>query len=1045
MEPRTLLNGSPDPSFGRADLPGRATLDLDGLAEVSGVAVQDDGAVLVAGTVRRHGNDDFAVARFLPDGTPDPGFGASGVATIAFDLGFGDDVDDAARALAVQPDGRILVVGPVERSGGQLDFGVARLMADGSPDTSFGLLGRVVFGFDRGGSLAQLDDIPRAAAVQPDGRILVVGSVDDVNDENDVGVLRLLANGSLDPSFGSGGRAVIGFDLGQTDADRDDDPAAVLLQPDGRVVIAAAVDLPGGDRDFGLVRLLADGGLDPGFGSGGRVVVGFNLGDQAARRIDLPTALALQPDGRIVVAGSAEAPGSRSDFALLRLLPDGSPDASFDGDGRVNVHVGAGLRSGASAVAVHPDGRIVAAGNVQDAGGDSDFGALQIDPTGAADPGFGAGGGVVLPFDLGGTFEDRASGAALDSTGRLVIGGRVEVAPGTFAIGAARLFTDSSPPFVVRIVPVEPELRTEPVDSIDVVLSEPIDPAVLASSLTLSRDGSPLPAPGAMTVGLVPGSWATYRVSGIGEATSPEGHYQFLVDASGLRDPAGNPGTGSASVSFRIDRTGPTILRLSPIGPDPRGIPLLEADVEFSEPIDLNADVLGAFSLSRDGVAVPLGEGVTLEPVPGSATSYRLVGLSGATSVRGSYRISVDATVLRDLAGNPGTGSASSPFTVLLRAVPADYDGDGTSDLATYTESDGVGRFTIRNSRDGSDRVVPLGGPGDVPVDGDYDGDGIIDPAVFGFDPSLGSSRFLIQRSSDGTLRSIPFGGPFDFPIGGDYDGDGITDLAVFGYSPLNGSSRYAIVYSSGAPSLTFPFGGLQDFPVAGDYDGDGITDVAVSGYSPRNGFSRFGVVYSSGRPTLTLPFGGTDDRPVAGDYDGDGITDVAVYGYSPRNGFSRFGVVYSSGRPTLTLPFGGADDLPVGGDYDGDGTTDVAVYGYSSLNGFSRFGILLSGGSPTRTEPFGTIGSIGLPPFPGLFRIQNGAGPDGPTSPDLGTTFRKASSIGVLGSLPDGSSSRAPSPPDARWAGLFDLALLDPSSLTQPRRGPHLRSLAGP
>ncbi|QDV38114.1 hypothetical protein [Tautonia plasticadhaerens] len=1139
LEARLPLDGSLDPGFGRVDLPGRATVEVAGLAEVAGVAALGDDGLVVAGTVGRLGNDDFAVVRLDADGRPDPSFGSGGVATIGFDLGGGDDVDDRARAVLVRPDGQILVVGQVERPGGQLDFAVVRLDADGRPDPSFGPGGdgRVVVGFDLGPVLAERDDVATALAVDADGSIVVVGQVDDVGDENDFGILRLDADGRPDPGFGDDGRAVVGFDLGPGAPTRDDNASAVAIRADGSVLVAGPVMTADGHADFGVARLDARGLPVPSFGPSGdgRVVIGFDLGELPMDRDDLPAALASQPDGRILVAGTVDVAGAGSRFGLVRLLDDGSPDVSFGVAGRVDHPVGAGALAFASALALQPDGRILVAGTARDSDGDSDFGAIRLDPSGRPDVGFGDGGLALIRFDLGPRplDNDRARGAVLDPAGRLVVAGRVDDGVGGSVVGVARLRTESGPPVFLRLGPVAPSPRNVPVDTVALRFSGPIDPIGLLDGLVLLRDGGVVPLGDGVGVEPVAEGPGDYRILGLGPLTGLDGSYLLTVDASSARDPAGNPGVGTLTVAFRVDATGPRLDRLGPVDPSPRATPVESVEVafseavapesvldgslslslsrggevvplgpgvtiepvagaparfrilglgdatgidglyeltaeasgvrdplgnvgsgrisvgfvvdrtaprlvsveqpdpsrrrrgveslrvEFSEPIDPSL-LLDAARLSRGGEVVPLGPGATIEPEPGLAGAYRLQGLGGATSGRGAYELVVDATAVRDPAGNPGVGSGSARFSVRPRAVPADYDGDFISDLATFAVVDGVGRFEIRRSSDGAVRVVELGGPGSFPIDGDYDGDGTTDPAVFGYSPDLGFSVLQYIRSSDGGHRASPFGGPFDFPIGGDYDGDGVTDLAVFGYSPDNGFSRYAVVYSSGRASLTLPFGGIRDFPVVGDYDGDGADDPAVFGFSPVNGFSRFGVVFSGGRPTLTQPFGGPDDVPVAGDYDGDGVTDLAVFGDSPIDGSSRFGVLHSSGRPTLMLPFGGPADVPVGGDYDGDGVTDLAVFGYSPDNGFSRFGIIPSIGAPTRTEPFGGPGTIALPPFSGLFRVQGGVEEAASRSEGLGSAARRAAPFVI----PDAPEGRPRPIPSGRWAGLFDLAL---------------------
>ena len=176
--------------------------------------------------------------------------------------------------------------------------------------------------------------------------------------------------GDLDPNFLSRRRVL-------TDIAGDDKATAIAIQPDGNIVVAGFSSPPGGTRRFALVRYEPNGDRDPAFGSDGIVTTRF--GDESVAQ-----ALAIQPDGRIVVAGIASHPERGWDFALpVGYNPDGSLDSTFSGDGRLTTDFNGGADA-AHALALQPDGRIVLGGESKE-----DFAAARYEPGGQLDPSFG--------------------------------------------------------------------------------------------------------------------------------------------------------------------------------------------------------------------------------------------------------------------------------------------------------------------------------------------------------------------------------------------------------------------------------------------------------------------------------------------------------------------------------------------------------------------------------------------------------------------------------------------------------------------------------
>jgi hypothetical protein len=276
-----------------------------------------------------------------------------------------------------------------------------------------------------------------------------------------------------------------------------------------------------------------------------------------------------------------------------------------------------------------------------------------------------------------------------------------------------------------------------------------------------------------------------------------------------------------------------------------------------------------------------------------------------------------------------------------------DFDGDSIVDRGVYRALE----FTVEPSSWniilsflGTKVNFSFGLPGDVPVAGDYDGNGQSDIAIF----RDGLWRVLLSDSFE--QRTVGLGLAGDVPVPGDYDGDGTTDPAIYRFT---GQWAYLSSATGEQFGAGFGTGGPSEVPVPGDYDGDGITDIAIF----RNGLWR--ILLSGGGPNdgqRTVGFGLPGDVPVPGDYDGDGITDPAIY----RNGqwfalLSATGERLGASFPTV------AGDVPVPADYDNDNRTDPAVYNQST--GTWTF-LPSSGGTLTiLQDPGGEISDIPVNP----------------------------------------------------------------------------------
>ncbi len=339
-------DGTPDLEFGTAGTV-RTLLGAAFLGDASDVALQPDGSIVVVGVVNNFATtrEDFGVQRYDARGVLDTSFGAAGLATTDFTGG-----SDRAYAAAIQPDGAILVAGhaavlePAPLGGS--DFALVRYLPTGVPDETFGTAGKATT------DIAGAADFGFDLALQPDGKPVVVGRVSsDGAGGEQFGAVRYTTAGVPDPEFGAGGIAVAGFESGGI-------PRGVAVGAEGSVLLAGHTS-SGGSAAFGLARFDAAGRADASFDTDGLLASDVGAPDGPVPTSDFGRDVAIQSDGSIVVVGDAQSTG---DMALARYLPDGSFDPTFGSGGRMTLDVRGGFDS-LSSVLVQPDGRIVAAGS----------------------------------------------------------------------------------------------------------------------------------------------------------------------------------------------------------------------------------------------------------------------------------------------------------------------------------------------------------------------------------------------------------------------------------------------------------------------------------------------------------------------------------------------------------------------------------------------------------------------------------------------------------------------------------------------------------
>lgn len=399
----------------------------------------------------------------------DASFGDSGKVTIELGSGL-----DEVHAVVVQPDGKIVVGGEAWPKGNP-SFALARLNADGSLDRSYGDGGKVFTTL-----IDEYDYSSIHALVQrPDGKLLAAGPArNPENGRPAFGLVRYTNAGKLDTSFGDGGKVTTRVTL-NPGYNIADEAEAMAVAPDGKILVAGSAG--GFPSDFGLVRYLPNGRLDESFGDGGRVITDFGYDDKAQ-------ALAIQPDGKIVVAGHGSLQGKSVediDFALARYNADGTLDTSFGTGGKVTTDL-SGFQDWANGIALRPDGKIVLGGftvngargcggtacwvygmalaqynsdgNLDTAFGkngkvivkdqwsagyallrlpdgtlalggyvgETDFGLALFDASGKPLPGFGTGGILRTAF---GMYKDQIGALALQPDGKIVAAGRAVVDP----------------------------------------------------------------------------------------------------------------------------------------------------------------------------------------------------------------------------------------------------------------------------------------------------------------------------------------------------------------------------------------------------------------------------------------------------------------------------------------------------------------------------------------------------------------------------------------------------------------------------------------
>ena len=352
------------------------------------VITQSDGKILVGGSSYNGSNHDFALVRYNINGSIDSTFDLDGRVTTPI-----GSMEDRGQSVVLQSDGKILLAG-YAWIGPDFDFAMVRYNSDGSLDTTFDIDGKVVV------AIGTTTDYGYSAAMQSDGKILITG-VSHVGLTYYISVVRFNSNGSLDTSFDSDGKVMTTIPGSRSNS--------IALQSDGKIVVAGLYQGPS-NYDVILARYNTDGTLDLTFDTDGIVMTQAATGDDAAQSV------AIQSDGKIIVAGYGVTPTLtyNPDLLVVRYNSDGSLDTSFDGDGVLLHSLGYYSDVGMS-IQLQSNGKIVVGGVSE-----GKFALVRLNDNGTFDTTLDSDGIVTTSLV---SSNNTAYSACIQSDGKIILAG----------------------------------------------------------------------------------------------------------------------------------------------------------------------------------------------------------------------------------------------------------------------------------------------------------------------------------------------------------------------------------------------------------------------------------------------------------------------------------------------------------------------------------------------------------------------------------------------------------------------------------------------
>jgi uncharacterized delta-60 repeat protein len=637
---------------------------------------------------------------------------------------------------------------------------------------------------------------------------------------------------------------------------------------------------------FAVARA-ADGGADTSFSAG-------NLLNSDV------FALAVQPDGKIIVCGDFFDPNGITHEGILRLNPDGTSDATFGGTGASQVR----------AVALQPDGKILIGGYFSTVNGTPRQRIARLNSDGSLDTSFDPGSGV----DGNNRLVDAI---VLLPLGQILIGGDFTSVNGVQRTSIARLNGDGT---------VDQSFNAGAVTAansqiiVDIALQA--DKILVAGFFDSIGGGT---AKGIARLNASGGLDATFNVGGAGV----NGGVETILVQSDNRIVLGGFFT-SYNGTPRVD-----LARVNTDG---------SLDTNFVPNISNNFNTVYDVTILRSKKILIVGNFDTVD----GQFANRIARLKSDGSLDRSFRSGTGSPVdyvfvallqndNRVLIGGSFAAVQGRPRNRIARlanGTAGDFDGDGRSDISVFRPADGT--WYLQQSYAGFS-AFQFGLSSDTLVPADYDGDGKTDIGVYR------DGAWYILSSRNGFV-SVAFGLSGDIPQPADFDGDRIAELAVFRPS----SGAWYILNRVTNQFKGVSFGAASDKPTAADYDGDGKADISV--FRPSQGaWYRLGSINNQ---FTAISFGISSDQVVPADYDGDGKTDVAVF-----RGGDWYRLNSSNGQ-FVAFHWGAVADRPVPVDFDGDAKTDFAVfrdgtwYLQQSFSGFAIVGFGQAGDQPIPVVP---------------------------------------------------------------------------------------------